>query len=203
MLSSLPSGTSLITSWAKVLTWKHVWTQGREREERWWGWGGLFITSNPITPFVAWKTYMSSRKLGWLCLIKTSWRKTFMRAIRPWPFALQMGHFGGCVVHTSPPTVILQGSPSHWVNVIGVWVVVCVWVCISAWWQPAIGHPTTSHSISTVKKKKKGHTHPAHPVWTEAVPPYNWIWIDFRILWWILHWDIFKLFILRLPTTAL
>lgn len=32
-VSSLPGGTNLITSRAKVLTPKHVWTQGREREE--------------------------------------------------------------------------------------------------------------------------------------------------------------------------
>lgn len=88
-----------------------------------------FITSNPITSFIAWKTYISLSKQGWLCLIKTSWCTIFMRVISSpshyGPFGLQMGHLEDAF--TLHPTVILQGPQAVCVNMIGV--CVCVHAC--------------------------------------------------------------------------
>lgn len=106
---SSPGETSLITAQAKVLTQKHVWT-----------WKNSFITSDPITCFIVWKTYISLSKQGWLCLIKTCWCTEFMWVIcshsHYGPFGLQMGHLEDAF--TLQLTVILQGPEAVCVNMI-------------------------------------------------------------------------------------
>lgn len=81
-----------------------------------------FITSNPISCFIAWKTYISLSKLGWLCLIKTCWCTNFMWVISSHshygPFGLQMGHLEDAF--TLRLTVILQGPQAVCVNMISV-----------------------------------------------------------------------------------
>ncbi len=108
-----------------------------------------FITSNPITCFIEWKTYLSLSKPGWLSSIKTCWHTRFTLVIfshSHWgPFGLQMGHlddaFALCL------TVILQGPQAVCVNMIG--------VCMSAgtYWDKL------SHNMHTSVRASLTNTH--------------------------------------------